>query len=36
VVEDLPIVTGQTERAVQYVIEITADAGAANPGSFGS
>ena len=36
VVEALPIVAGQTERAVQHIIEVAANAGAANTGSLGS
>jgi hypothetical protein len=35
-IEALPIVAGQTERAVQHIIEITTNAGAANTGSLGS
>ena len=34
VVEALPIVTDQTERAVQHLIEVAAHAGAANTGSL--
>src|ERR1035441_6550432 len=34
-VKALPVVAGQTERAVQHVIEVATDAGAANPGRFG-
>ena len=36
VVEALPIVTGQTERAVQHLIEVAANAGAASTCSLGS
>jgi hypothetical protein len=36
VVEALPIVTGQTECAVQHLIEVAANAGAASTGSLGS
>lgn len=35
VVETLPIVPGQTERAVQHIIEVAANARAANTRSFG-
>ena len=35
VVEALPVVAGQTERAVQHIIEVAADAGAANTRSLG-
>ena len=36
VIEALPIVPGQTERAVQHIIEVATNARAANPGSLGS
>src|ERR1039457_2088215 len=36
VVEALPIVTGQTERTVQHLIEVAANAGAASTCSLGS
>jgi hypothetical protein len=36
VVEALPIVTGQTERAVQHLIEVAANASAASTCSLGS
>src|ERR1019366_3003963 len=36
VIEALPIVTGQTERAVQHLIEVAANAGAAYTCSLGS
>ena len=35
VIKALPIVTSQTERAVQDIIEVTTNAGAANTGSLG-
>src|SRR5271157_255633 len=35
-IETLPIVAGQTERAVQHIIEVATNAGATNTGSLGS
>ena len=36
VIKALPIVTSQTERTVQHIIEVATNAGAANTGSLGS
>ena len=36
VIEALPIVAGQTECAVQHIVEVATNAGAANTGSFSS
>src|SRR5664279_5420920 len=35
-IEALPIAASQTECAVQHIVEVTTNAGAANTGSFGS